>query len=73
MELAAEAEGVDFAQSAVHTQHLTERAVGVARDPEAGGIQQRGHVLVAVGHVAVGVPRIGHTYRPDRRRIPAAT
>ena len=49
------------------------RAVGVARDPEAGGIQQRGHVLVAVGHVAVGVPRIGHTYRPDRRRIPAAT
>ena len=53
MELAAEAEGVDFGQSAVHTQHLTERTVGVAGAPEAGGVQQRGHILVDVGHVAV--------------------
>ena len=37
--------------------------VGVAGAPEAGGVQQRGHVLVAVGHVAVGVPRVGHAYR----------
>mgnify|MGYP004430802637 CR=1 FL=1 len=34
-------------------KHAEDRTVGVAGAPEAGGVQQRGHILVDVGHVAV--------------------